>query len=40
MQLDCKRCGYEWDYTGEKMYPSMVNCPNCYNKVRLPEVAE
>ena len=39
MKLKCTRkdCLYEWDYTGEKVYPGQVNCPYCGNKVRVPK---
>ena len=31
-------CEYKWTYTGDKRYPAWVTCPNCLNKVKLPEV--
>ncbi len=32
-RLACKRCGYEWDYTGQKRF--WCKCPNCLTSVRI-----
>ncbi len=39
IRVKCGRpdCEYEWDYKGERKYPAMVTCPQCYGKVRLPD---
>lgn len=39
-ELTCGRCDHEWDYTGSKSHPAMTNCPNCMQKVRIPEKTE
>jgi len=36
VEVTCKNCRRTWDYQGEKTAPSMVTCPDCYYKVRLP----
>ena len=38
MELECKGCGYEWDYKGKSDY--YATCPNCYNKVKIEARAE
>lgn len=31
-KIECHRCGYKWEYKGNKEYAS---CPNCYTKVKI-----
>ncbi len=38
MELECKSCGYEWDYQGESDY--YATCPNCHYKVKISAQAE
>ncbi|MBS3817151.1 MAG: hypothetical protein KGY76_06275 [Candidatus Thermoplasmatota archaeon] len=38
MELECKSCGYEWDYQGESDY--YATCPNCHYKVKVNAEAE
>ena len=38
MELECKSCGYEWDYKGQSDY--YATCPNCHYKVKIPAEAE
>ncbi len=38
MELECKSCGYEWDYKGESDY--YATCPNCHYKVKISAKAE
>lgn len=38
MELECKKCGYEWDYQGQSDY--YATCPNCHYKVNIPAQAE
>ncbi|MBS3781344.1 MAG: hypothetical protein KGY66_06605 [Candidatus Thermoplasmatota archaeon] len=38
MELECKSCGYEWDYQGESDY--YATCPNCQYKVKIEANAE
>ncbi|MBU0959269.1 MAG: hypothetical protein KKB31_04980 [Nanoarchaeota archaeon] len=42
MKVKCKRCGKEWDYTGDKIellkkYPQYISCPKCNTSVKLNE---
>jgi len=39
MHVECNHCDNDWEYGGDKSHPSMVTCPDCYYKVRLPEEA-
>ena len=34
MKLQCKNCGYVWDYRGSGEY--YATCPRCRYKVRIP----
>ncbi len=38
MELECKSCGYEWDYQGKSDY--YATCPNCHYKVKIPAEAK
>ncbi|MFP4001290.1 MAG: DUF1660 family phage protein [Thermoplasmata archaeon] len=38
MELECKSCGYEWDYQGESDF--YATCPNCHYKVKISAKAE
>jgi len=35
IELKCKKCEHTWIYKGKNTY--YATCPNCLNKVRLPE---
>lgn len=35
IELKCKKCEHTWKYKGKNTY--YATCPNCLNKVRLPE---
>lgn len=41
MNLKCKRCKKEWEYTGDKKpnnnYPIFVACPVCKTSVKLED---
>lgn len=32
MELKCKKCGYEWNYTGKA--PFYTSCPRCKTNVK------
>jgi len=36
IELKCKRCEHVWRYKGKSKY--YATCPQCLNKVRVPEV--
>ncbi len=38
MQLNCKRCGREWDYTGEKKF--YTSCPDCKTSVKINQTKQ
>ena len=38
----CKRCKWEWEYTGHKLekkskYAQYTGCPKCYTSVKLKQ---
>jgi len=33
MELECQRCGKEWDYKGDSNY--YASCPNCKTSVKV-----
>ena len=37
MKIKCNntKCNWEWEYKGDKTF--YATCPNCYNKVKIPE---
>ena len=35
VKLKCKRCGREWDYSGDKKY--YTTCPDFKTSVKIPE---
>jgi len=39
MEMKCTdpKCMREWNYKGDKHYPSYVSCPNCHKNIKLPE---
>jgi len=36
MKLNCKRCGYGWDYRGKSKF--YATCPRCLRKVKIEEL--
>ncbi len=38
MEIECKKCGYEWDYSGESDY--YATCPKCHYKVNISAKAK
>lgn len=38
MELECNKCGYEWDYQGQSDY--YATCPNCHYKVKITAKAK
>jgi len=37
MKLECKTCGYGWDYKGQGFY---ATCPRCLRKVKAREITK
>jgi DNA-directed RNA polymerase subunit RPC12/RpoP len=35
MELECQKCGREWDYQGDSDY--YATCPNCKSSVKISE---
>lgn len=33
MQIECCKCGYQWDTKSKHV---LVSCPSCYKKVKVP----
>lgn len=38
VQINCKRCGYSWDYNGKSEW--YVSCPRCRTSIKVPKEEE
>ncbi|MFB6100428.1 MAG: hypothetical protein ABEK16_04085 [Candidatus Nanohalobium sp.] len=37
LELECRGCGNNFWYSGQKQNPETVECPGCHGNVRIPE---
>lgn len=39
MEVECRNCSRKFWYSGDKIFPSTVECPKCNFDTKIPEEA-